>query len=346
MRRAVRSRTGRVAAALTAAVAFAVLPAGAGATANEASARNGEIAFIRKSNFYGEGVLHAVDPSTGRVRRLLKSGWVRDARWSPDGKRIAIVDRCAIKVMPASGGRLRTILRPRKWFNSAGGEVSECYTGPDWSPDGRRLVVTRCASPLCDDLSGPALFVVGASGRGLLQLTQRDCVAGRNWACLHIGDGFPDWSPDGERILFQRLDVSLPDSLHGNWANNARLYLVKPDGSDVTRLPPEQARSGRWSPDGTRIAFTRIVWTTLPPGAKAIASFVVMNADGSEERTVVQGEPNTGCSAWAMAWAPDGTKIAYSGPCPRGVYIMDPDGSDGVRITRGNDRVVDWRRLP
>jgi len=359
MRHGLRSRTGRVSAALVAAASFAALPSAVaiaigalslapagGASGRSELARNGEIAFIRKSNFYGEGVLHAVDPSTRKVRRLLKSGWIRDADWSPDGKRLAIVDKCAIKIMPAAGGRLRTILRPRKTSGSDGSHGTECYATLDWSPDGRELVFARCGDPSCESGPGPVLYTVGTSGRGLRQLTQRDCVVGRVYSCLYVGDYLPSWSPDGKKILFQRLDVSLPDPPHGNWANNARLYVVNPDGSGLERLPPEQARSPEWSPDGSRIAFTRIVWTTLPPGAISTASLVVVNPDGSGEKTLVQGDSQAGCSGWAQAWAPDASKLAYSGPCPRGIYTMSPDGSDRVRLTLGKDRLVSWRPLP
>jgi len=331
------------------AAAVFVLPAGGGASGSTATARNGEIAFIRKANFYGEGVLHVVNPDGTKARQLVKSGWVRDAAWSPDGKRIAIVDKCAIKVMPAGGGRLRTIVRPRIARNSIGQRFSDCYTAPDWSPDGSRVVLMRCRDASCE-FGGSALYVVDVSGRGLRQLTQREHVSGRVWNSPNVADVAPDWSPDGRTILFSRVDVSLPDPPYGNWANHASLYLVNPDGSGLFRLPPGQARSPTWSPDGGRIAFVRSLWTTLPPDAEWTGSLVVMNADGSGERTLVKddqgGDRDCSRGGWGHAWSADGTKLAYSGICPTGIRLIDPDSGAETRITRGIDRVVSWRPLP
>ena len=46
---------------------------------------------------------------------------------------------------------------------------------------------------------------------------------------LNAGD-HPDWSPDGNRILFRsRADVTAPGAL-------LQLYTVRPDGTDLKRL--------------------------------------------------------------------------------------------------------------
>jgi dipeptidyl aminopeptidase/acylaminoacyl peptidase len=350
MRRAVRSWTGAIAAALTAAAAFAALPAAGAATASEASVRNGEIIFLRQQNVYGQGYLWRVNADGTRLRRVLKSGWVSEAAWSPDGKRLLIVDKCAVKIMPAAGGKLRTILRPRTARNSLGQRIDECWWDPTWSPDGKRVALARCGIGFCQ--GGLALYVVNANGRGLRQMTQRECISGRLFTCPGVADWEPDWSPDGEKILFTRRDESLPDPPYGNSANNARLYLVDPDGSGLVQLPPEPARGGRWSPDGSRISFGRGLFTTLPPNAVWTGSIAVMNADGSNQRTLVQEDQGGGRSCdghggWRVAWSPDGSKLTYSGPCPQGVYVMNSDGSGAVRLTRGlHDTVLDWRPLP
>jgi Tol biopolymer transport system component len=333
------------AAALLAAAGLSVLPSTSGASVKADAARNGEIAFIRNGNLYNEGVLRAVDPDGSRLRRVIKSGWVRDASWSPDGKRLAIVDKCAIKVLPAAGGKLRTIVQPRTDTSFISG-ASDCYADVAWSPDGRRLVFMRCRNLFCPG-GGGALYVVDANGRGRRQLTQREYVSGRQWSSPYLQDSGPDWSPDGRTILFSRLDTSLPDPLNGNWANHARLYRVNPDGTGLADLRPPFAWSPKWSPDGTRIVFSRTFFHKPPPGATRTQSIVVMNADGTGERTLLEVDSREnrcdGGGWWGWDWSPDGTKLAFSGPCPAAVYVMDVEGGARVQVTRGPDRVVSWR---
>ena len=311
--------------------------------------RNGEITFIRNGNRYTEGVLRVVNSDGSRLRSVIRSGWVRDASWSADGKRLAIVDKCAIKVLPAAGGQLRTIVAPRTGNTSDGSGTSDCYADVAWSPDGKRLVFMRCRFQLCPGAGG-ALYVVDANGRRRWQLTQLEYVSGRQWFSPNLQDSGPDWSPDGQTILFSRLNSALPDPLNGNWANHARLYRVKPDRTGLPDLPPSFAWSPKWSPDGTRIAFKRTVWHKPPPGATQTHSIVVMNADGTGERTLLEVDSREneceGGGWWGWDWSPDGTKIAFSGSCPAGVYVMEVDGGTGVRVTRGPDRVVSWRPLP
>ena len=65
---------------------------------------------------------------------------------------------------------------------------------PDWSPDGRRLLLVR---PISTGRDG-RMFVVGSRGRGLRSVFPR------------VRDAFgPVWSPDGRWIAFQRFDMGI-----------------------------------------------------------------------------------------------------------------------------------------
>lgn len=101
-----------------------------------------------------------------------------------------------------------------------------------------------------------------------------------------------------------------PDSAYSN------IYVMNPDGSDVTRLTAEPVsdRSPAWSPDGTRIAFVRDY------------AIYEMNADGS-------GVVRTGALCLYPARSPDGTKCAVGGW--DGVYVMNLDGSGITKLTDG-----------
>lgn len=340
--------SGAAAAALLAAIL--VLPASGGAAGESPAARNGEIAYFRALNFYDEGFLYTIAPDGTNPRRLLKSGRIRDAAWSPDGKLLAVVDQCSIKIGRAATGSFRTIVKPRKIRVSSGGSTTTCHADLGWSPDGKQLVFMRCGTPLCPG-NGGALFVVRVSGRSLRQLTQRECIAGRAWKCYELQDSGPSWSPDGQTIVFSRLDTSLPDALNENWANHARLYRIDLDGSGLAPLAPRSAWAPKWAPDGSRIAYSRTVWHKPPPGATWSSELRVVDADGTGERALLEelDSRTTECAARGFDWSADGTKVVFSsGPCPYGIYVMDADGGNRSLVRREARiaYVVAWRPLP
>jgi Tol biopolymer transport system component len=85
-----------------------------------------------------------------------------------------------------------------------------------------------------------------------------------------------------------------------------------------------------WSPDGTRIAFTRY----LPDFEFHTQSAIhVVNADGTGLRRLSPEGVTTDRQA---SWSSDGTRLAFSSgstPDDRGVYIMNADGTGRVRLT-------------
>ena len=150
---------------------------------------------------------------------------------SPDGTRIALEGfgqnghaelNGIYSVRASDGGGLVRLLK---------GPVST----PRYSPDGTRLSFFDTKEGVSPTGSG-ALFVMAADGTGPVRITP--------W-----GYSFDDhaWSPDGSWIVFQRP--------------YGQLYLVRPDGSDLHRvpldLPPATgALNPSWSSDGTWIVFS------------------------------------------------------------------------------------------
>ena len=105
----------------------------------------------------------------------------------------------------------------------------------DWSPDGTTLALTS-ENPFVGVGSG--IFVVGANGTGLKQLTRQTYPR---------GDYEPQWSPDGRLVMF----TTYFGSTYG-------IYLIDPAGGTPQRFSPPAFFSGfgKWSPDGKQIAFT------------------------------------------------------------------------------------------
>jgi TolB protein len=100
----------------------------------------------------------------------------------------------------------------------------------------------------------------------------------------------PDWSPDGDRIVFHRWD-----------ADAVNIYVMNVDGSDLRQLTDGGANwRPVWSPDGERIAFTE----EIDDGSAITYEMRIVDAEGSEP-------PNTAVEF--DRWSPDGEKIALVG---------------------------------
>lgn len=137
------------------------------------------------------------------------------------------------------------------------------------------------------------------------------------------------WSPDGSRIVFTSDRAGL-----------GPVYVMDAHGGDVTQLTFDDVFKDQvpdWSLDGTRIAYA-----AGDPG-----DILVMNADGSDQRTVVGG----GTDDFGTAWSPDGAQIAFLRFDDRTVDIVNVDGS-GVHavLSIGLQAVSAWQprgdRLP
>jgi TolB protein len=229
---------------------------------------------------------YSVNPNgSGRIRlREIPEGalW---AVWSPDGTLITAGDG-GILAFGADGRRI-----PISSVRGAAALVD----GGTWSPDGGQIAFSR-------DLGKGrrSIFVVHPDGSGLRNLTPR-------------GDNhFTSWSPDSRHILFWRglgglksaiytmnsdgtgvRRVALPFESAGDadWSPDGRrmvfavgdegrdkpgIYVADIDGTNLHRLTIEAYDGGPlWSPDGAKIAFTRLLGGDPPAEAD------VMNANGS-----------------------------------------------------------------
>ncbi len=142
----------------------------------------------------------------------------------------------------------------------------------------------------------------------------------------HESDGAPAWSPDGNRILFDR-NLSRGGQL-------MELFVMDKDGSNVQQLTHYKKRSGAGtlSPDGTRIAFR-----SNKTGGLEI--YVMDLSTGA----VKQLTKNPGNREWATEplWSPDGKYIAYRQATPplgtTTIYVMRADGTGQGPLVRGDE---------
>ena len=153
------------------------------------------------------------------------------------------------------------------------------------------------------------IFTMDPSGTDLTRLT-----SGQDYR--------PKWSPDGTRIVFQRI--------HGI---RSELWVMDADGSNASALGIEGFQPA-WSPDGGRIVFGC-------GRGNPRTEICTANADGTDLQQLTHDRE----ADFLPAWSPDGTTILYTHGFPRSdLYLMGADGSDPTRLTRNRawDVAEDW----
>ena len=148
------------------------------------------------------------------------------------------------------------------------------------------------------DQSTAAIFSATASGSDVRQLTHPN--HGEQ-------DGFPDWSPDGSKILFAHIDVN----------GTSDVWVMNADGTGQTQLTSctgvcNGAQWGRWSPDGSKIVYSVADNPIRPDGNASAEALWIMNADGSHPVQFTHPPLPTSIADNSPAWSPDGKQIIFA----------------------------------
>lgn len=210
-------------------------------------------------------------------------------------------------------------------------------TSPAWSPDGRQIAFASSGEAAVEDQGDIEIYVMSADGANRRRLTHD-----------HIHDATPTWSPDGQRIAFAHTPGVGTESADGV------IVVMNADGTgrvEITRHPDSRDvifdSHPTWSPDGTRIAFTRATFTSSVQPHVAI---YMIDPNSGGERLLIE-------DATEPAWSPDGSRIVftsirdrYGETCfhecsPSGeIYVARADGTDPRRLTtsQADDRSPSW----
>lgn len=121
------------------------------------------------------------------------------------------------------------------------------------------------------------VWSIRPDGTGPTPITDPPDAGQWGTANLPMGDYDPRLSPDGTRVVFERLWN--PNTPHGGYD----IYVVDTDGTGETRLTNTGYAQGlpAWSDDGDRI-----VYIVAAMGERGVYDIYMMNADGTNNRNI------------------------------------------------------------
>ena len=267
------------------------------------------IAF--RSERKGNTEIYLMKTDGSGAKRLTEDSRVDNClSWSPDGARITFGSRQGgnydIYLMNADGSGV---------FRLTNHSASDAC--PSLSPDAARIAF----SSYRDD--NMEIYVTNIDGSGQTWLTDDPAA-----------DIAPSWSPDAQQIAFSsNRDGSDRDG-------DYKIYVMNADGSSLFRLTNNHPGIASdvdlaWSPNGTRIAFSRVFYDGTVTGGIYLIDAA---GTGLVQLTHYGSHP---------AWSPDGGRIAYQSDREGEsvIYVVNSDGSNRVLLTNhsGQEMNPAWR---
>lgn len=206
-----------------------------------------------------------------RGRPTLVSKRARAATWSPDGSRIAYRSGSndnELWVTRASGKDKRRLVRLPPGHR---------FLGHTWTADRRRIVYGQFVD---DEFVDNDLYAMRPDGSGLRALTHNS-----------VEETGPSFSPDGTQLAY---------------ACGTNLCVLDLTTGSRRRLASGLLNYGHpsWSPDGSRLVFSRARRNPNNPD-NPFGDLYVVAADGSGLSVLTR-------EAYGPAWSPDGRRIAFS----------------------------------
>lgn len=253
------------------------------------------------------GWISTSNPDGRAKKRLVRAAGVQS--WSPDGRRLAVVGYVPANCRPSATRKLRVAVYRfhrrvhrrltgdrRPFFGVAAYRGDQGASG--FSSDGRWLAYAE-ASPC-------------AEGRAVFDREPETFVAGR---ADRIGFGVPIWAPSVPLMLLHPIVFGRTST------------VATPAGAELMHIV--FGGDFAWSPDSTRIAYTRAVGDPMAGERRDV--YVVLVKAGERPRELVQGGDDP-------AWSPDGSKIAFVRttaspfPCRYELFVVSAKGGQPRRL--------------
>lgn len=232
---------------------------------------------------------------------LLTPLGVGAASWSPDGRQLAysyIGGPENIYLVSVDGGEVEPlVVRDSRDFR------------PEWAPDGSHLVFTGVVEGV------HVIMSVDRRGKNLRQISEVADAAGD-----------PDYSPDGERLLYF-TDEPLPRDLFVRHVESGKVEAL-------TDTPDFEEASPRWDPTSRAVVF---VGTAKGENVKGDIWTLDL---GTGERRNLTSTPSV--SEFHPDWSHDGTRVVYIRTDDSGfaVAVREIDSGSETVVADGNGFAV------
>jgi Tol biopolymer transport system component len=175
----------------------------------------------------------------------------------------------------------------------------------DWSPDGTKMAL---GLPTGGPDHNGDLYVMNADGTGLTPI----------YANPNTGDEVPNWSPDGQDIVFAHFSVT--------GGSACCIYTIHADGTGLRQITNVDGFCPVYTPDGAHIVFDS-------SSQGLIAALWMINVDGTGLHRLTGAKIRAGCPDVS----PDGQHIAFynnqNGIDATSIFTMNIDGTGVTRLT-------------
>jgi len=170
---------------------------------------------------------------------------------------------------------------------------------------------------------GQIAYASNESGTNQIYVIDVDGSGKRRITNFPEGACQPDWSPDGEKIVF----IS-PCKTNSDYYQGAAMFVINTDGTGLLPLPTMQGGDydPKWSPDGTQIVFTSL----RNSGRQQL--YLLNLADNSLEALSEKYSFD-----YQASWSKDGKELMYISSlrgAPK-IWVMDANGNNPRQFSQG-----------